>query len=148
MLLENGRYPATLFEYGKAEYLQRDGEILLIGYGNGVGRAVAVADMLKDSGIEAAVLDLRFVKPLDIEILKEAAKSFEKWFIFSDGAKMGGVASAISEEIILKEHKNIAIYSFEYEDKFITHGNTKKVEESLGLLPEQIKEKIYSIVRG
>ena len=148
MLLDNGRYPATPFKVGRAEYLQRDGEILLIGYGNGVGRAVAVADMLKDNGIEAAVLDLRFVKPLDIEILADAANRFEKWFVFSDGAKMGGVASALSEAIMFNKLNNITIYSFEYEDKFITHGNTKKVEESLGLLPEQIKEKIYSIVRG
>jgi len=41
----------------------------------------------------------------------------------------------------------IELHSFEYEDKFITHGNTKRVEEAMGLLPEQIKEKILSIVR-
>ena len=143
MLLENGRYLATPFEIGKAEYLKRDGEILFIGYGNGVGRAVVVADMLKSEGIDVAILDLRFVKPLDIELLKEAKSSFKKWFIFSDSAKMGGVASAICEAIDLK---NITINSFEYEDNFITHGNTKKVEESLGILPEQIKNKILSLI--
>ena len=143
MILENGRYPATPFEVGRAEYLKRDGKILLIGYGNGVGRAVTVADMLQAEGVEAAILDLRFVKPLDIEILKEAANNFKKWFVFSDGVKMGGVASAICEAVDLK---NVTLFSFEYEDKFITHGDTKKVEESLGLLPSQIKEKILSMI--
>jgi deoxyxylulose-5-phosphate synthase len=52
MMLENGSYPATPFELGKAEYLEKEGEILLIGYGNGVGRAVAVREHLKNSGIE------------------------------------------------------------------------------------------------
>jgi len=146
MLLEDKRFHATAFELGKAEYLKRDGEILFIGYGNGVGRAVAVADIFKDSGIEVAILDLRFVKPLDVELLKDAANSFKKWFVFSDGTKIGGVASAISEALVFNKIDGIIIHSFEYEDEFILHGNTKKVEESLGLLPEQIKKKISALI--
>ncbi|WP_286338006.1 1-deoxy-D-xylulose-5-phosphate synthase [Hydrogenimonas cancrithermarum] len=148
MMLENGSYPATPFELGKAEYLEKEGEILLIGYGNGVGRAVAVREYLKNSGINAAVLDLRFVKPIDVEALEMAAKRFQHWFVFSDGAKMGGVASAIAESLMPETLKSILLHSFEYDDKFIPHGNTKKVEESMELLPEQIKEKIVSIVKG
>ncbi|MCF6201952.1 MAG: 1-deoxy-D-xylulose-5-phosphate synthase, partial [Hydrogenimonas sp.] len=142
MMLQNGRYEATPFELGRAEYLEENGEILLVGYGNGVGRAVAVADMLKESGVEAAILDLRFVKPLDLEMLEKAAVRFKKWFLFSDGAKMGGVASAIEEALSPELLRKIEIRSFEYDDRLIPHGNTKKVEESLGLLPEQIAEKI------
>ena len=41
---------------------------------------------------------------------------------------------------------NVRVTSFEYEDKFIKHGNTKLVEEYLGILPEQIAEKILSKV--
>lgn len=146
MLLENGRYEATMFELGRAEYLEEDGDILLIGYGNGVGRAVAVADLLKEREVEAAVLDLRFVKPLDIKALQDATKRFKKWFVFSDGAKMGGVASAIEEALMPEALKSVEIFSFEYEDKFIPHGNTKRVEESLGLLPEQISDKILKML--
>ncbi len=142
MMLEDGRYEASRFELGKAEYLKREGDILLVGYGNGVGRAVKVADRLAEAGLEAAVLDLRFVKPIDAALLEDAAAEFSKWFVFSDGAKEGGVASAIMEAVTPKTLQNIEINSFEYEDRFIPHGNTKKVEESLGLLPEQIAEKI------
>ncbi len=142
MMLENGRYKASGFELGKAEYLEKEGEILLIGYGNGVGRAVKVADLLEDAGVKAAVLDLRFVKPIDAALLEDAAAKFSKWFVFSDGAREGGVASAITEAVTPEALQKIEILSFEYEDRFIPHGNTKKVEESLGILPEQIAEKI------
>jgi 1-deoxy-D-xylulose-5-phosphate synthase len=144
MMLENGRYPATPFEKGRAEWLEREGEVLLVGYGNGVGRAVATADLLKAGGIDAAVLDLRFVKPIDRETLEDAASRFSRWYVFSDGAKMGGVAAAIAEALMPGSLKKVSIHSFEYEDRFIPHGSTKRVEESMGLLPEQLAEKILS----
>jgi len=142
MMLENGRYAATPFELGKAEYLEKNGDILLIGYGNGVGRAVAVADLLKERDIRAAVLDLRFAKPIDRDTLEEAVQHYKKWFIFSDGAKMGGIASAIAEALMPSSLENVDIVSFEYDDSFIPHGNTKRVEESMGLLPEQLVETV------
>ncbi len=149
MMLENGRYEPTPFELGRAEYLEEDGEILLVGYGNGVGRAVAVADyLLKVHGIKAAIIDLRFVKPLDTELLEEASNRFGRWFVFSDGARMGGVASAIAEALMPNSLERVEIYSFEYEDRFIPHGNTGSVEESLGLLPSQIADKISRVLKS
>jgi len=142
MMLENGRYPATPFEAGRAEWLEREGEVLLIGYGNGVGRAVATADLLKKRGVPAAVLDLRFVKPIDRALLEAATERFDRWYVFSDGAKMGGVASAIAEALMPACLERVEIVSFEYEDRFIPHGNTQRVEASMGLLPEQLAEKI------
>ncbi len=144
MMLENGRYPATPFEAGRAEWLEREGEVLLIGYGNGVGRAVATADLLKKRGVPAAVLDLRFVKPIDRALLEAATERFDRWYVFSDGAKMGGVASAIAEALMPACLERVEIVSFEYEDRFIPHGNTQRVEASMGLLPEQLAEKILA----
>jgi len=55
---------------------------------------------------------------------------------------MGGVGSAILEFLSEEGIHNIALKSFEYEDSFITHGNTKLVEASLGLLPEQLAKRV------
>ena len=56
---------------------------------------------------------------------------------------MGGVGSALCEFLAQNNlHEAVEVVSFEYEDDFITHGNTKLVEESLGLLPEQLATKI------
>ena len=131
------------FEYGKAEILTQsdDAKILLLGYGNGVGRAMQTAILLEKENINSCVVDLRFAKPLDEECLVDLAKKYKQWFVFSDSAKYGGIGSLLG---LLKEKNSlhVEIESFEYEDKFIQHGNTKLVEESMGLLPEQLAQKI------
>ncbi len=127
------------YELGKSVLLQEGEEILFIGYGDGVGRAEKTAKLLDK---KIGILDLRFVKPLDEEMLVTLSSSYKKWFVFSDSAKMGGVGSAILEFLSEKKIEDISLTSFEYDDAFITHGHTKLVEESLGLLPEQLVKRI------
>jgi len=130
---------ATPFELGKSRIVKEGEEILFVGYGNGVGRAEEVADLFEGN---PTILDLRFVKPLDKSKLSELAKTHKQWFVFSDSVKMGGVGSVILEFLSEAKIKDVTLTTFEYEDAFITHGNTKLVEESLGLLPEQLVKKI------
>ena len=136
-LAEDRESPA--YALGKSVLLQEGEEILFIGYGNGVGRAEQTAKLLDK---KVAILDLRFVKPLDEEMLVTLSAKYKKWFVFSDSAKMGGVGSAILELLSEKQIADVALTSFEYDDAFITHGNTKLVEESLGILPEQLAKRI------
>ena len=119
--------------------LSTQSDTLFIGYGNGVGRAYETAKFLQE---EVSILDLRFVKPLDKEMLGSMAKKHKKWYIFSDSAKMGGVGSALLEFLAEQKILDVQVTSFEYTDKFITHGNTKLVEESLEILPEQLAKKV------
>lgn len=129
-------FEAKPYELGKSQLLKSGkSDKLLIGYGNGVGKACE-SEKLVDEDI--AILDLMFVKPLDTKTLQELSRKYKKWYIFSDSAKIGGVASAIAGLGI----NDIEIVSFEYEDKFVPHGNTQEVEESMGLLPEQLAKKI------
>ncbi len=133
---------STPFELAKSQLLRsNDSDTLLIGYGNGVGRAYETAKLLDNN---VSILDLRFVKPLDQDMLRQMAVKYKKWFVFSDSAKMGGVGSAILEFLAQEKITDIVLTSFEYEDEFITHGNTKLVEESLGLLPVQLSKVINS----
>ena len=131
---------STSFELGKSQLLKTgSSDILFIGYGNGVGRAYQTTEFLDE---DITILDLRFVKPLDKEMLNTLAIKYKRWFVFSDTSKMGGVASAISEFLRDEKISDIELISFEYEDSFIVHGNTKLVEESLGLLPKQLARKV------
>jgi len=123
--------------------LSSESDTVLIGYGNGVGRAYATAKLLDEP---VTILDLRFVKPLDSDMLREMAKKHKKWFVFSDTSKMGGVGSALLEFLADEKILDVTVVSFEYGDSFITHGNTKVVEESLGLLPEQLAKRVQELV--
>jgi len=130
---------SPLFELGKSVLLNAGEEILFIGYGNGVGRAIKTAELMEKT---PAILDLRFVKPLDKTMLSELSKAYKRWYVFSDSVKQGGVGSAILEFLSEEGMNDVSLTSFEYDDIFITHGNTKLVEESLGLLPEQLAQVI------
>ena len=135
---------AKPFELAKSQLLKEtNGDIVFIGYGNGVGRAYQTSLELDE---DVSILDLRFVKPLDKEILRALVKKHKKWFIFSESAKAGGVGSAILEFLDEENISDVKVVSFEYEDKFITHGNTKLVEESLGLLPSQLAQKVKELI--
>ncbi len=127
------------YELGKGHIVHHGREIALIGYGNGVGRAMQTAELMAS---DPTIVDLRFVKPLDEALLGELAMTHRRWYVFSDSAAMGGVGSALTEWLQGIGIRDVRVHSFEYPDRFIRHGNTAKVEETLGLLPEQLAQKI------
>jgi len=137
-------FEATPFVYGKAEYLKKsDSTVLFLGYGNGVGRAILTANCLA-SQMDVGIVDLKFVKPLDEELLVSLAQQYRTWYVFSDSAYIGGVASLLG---LFKEEKklDVKIHSFEYTDIFITHGATHLIEERLGITPEKLASSILAL---
>lgn len=137
---KNLDFNPTPFILGKAEILKRGtSNKLFIGYGAGVSKAVETANLHKD---DITIVDLRFVKPMDTELLIQLTKQYNEWYIFSDSQKQGGVGSAILEVLNEKNIFNIKLTSFEYGDFFIEHGDSKLVEEDLGLNPEKLVKKI------
>ena len=132
-------YPSTPFMKGKAEILKEGtSSIAFIGYGAGVSRAIATAKLSEQ---DITIVDLRFVKPLDTKLLKELSTKTTKWYVFSDSQKAGGVGSALLE-MISDEDLDVKVTSFEYPDAYVQHGDTKLLEEDLGMLPEQLAKKI------
>ena len=132
-------YNATPFKLGKGEVLKSGtSNIAFIGYGSGVNKAIETSKYIDK---DVTIVDLRFVKPLDVELLIELSKSCTKWYIFSDSQKQGGVGSALLEFLSDKD-LDVKLKTFEYEDIYIQHGDTKILEEDLGILPEQLAKKI------
>ena len=134
-VLSDGDCKPSEFILGKAEILKQGEDILLIGYGNGVGRANETYKALKQKGYNPTLLDLRFVKPLDEHLLHNLLCTHKKAFVFSDSYYLGGVGSAILESMA-KANLQTPLKSFEIDDKFVPHGNTKLVEKSLNLNTE------------
>lgn len=127
-------------ELGKAQWLIKNekSEIAFIGYGQGVGKAWQVLNEMQEN---IDLIDLIFAKPLDEMLLKDLAKKSKIWFVFSENAKIGGVASLL-QAFIQKNDLEIKIISFEYEDEFIEHGKTSEVEKKIKLDIKSIIEKI------
>ncbi len=126
------------FERGKSQLLKEGKDkVLFVGFGNGVGKAVEVYKRIRNS-TDPAILDLRFVKPLDKEMLKKLSEKYKKWFVFSDSVKKGGVASAVLEFFAQEGISDVKITTFEYEDDFIVQGKTELIERYLKIDPDQI----------
>ncbi|MDR2341478.1 MAG: 1-deoxy-D-xylulose-5-phosphate synthase [Campylobacteraceae bacterium] len=130
------------FLLGQGEILRKgESDIVFIGYGNGVGKAYKCAELLDE---DISIVDLRFIKPLDKKLLKTLAATCKRWYVFSDSAKRGGVGEILSGFLSEQKIDGISIESFEYEDNFIPHGDSLKIEEKLGISADRIIEKIKS----
>ncbi|CAA6809808.1 MAG: 1-deoxy-D-xylulose 5-phosphate synthase (EC [uncultured Campylobacterales bacterium] len=141
---ERLEFSHTQVELGKSELLKESNlDTLFISYGTSINKALAVSKSLE---LNVALLDLVFVKPLDINMLIKLSKKHTKWYIFSDSSKMGGVASAIMEALSEHNITDIQIKSFEFPDTFIPHGDNANIEKLLKIdtqsITKQIKEEL------
>ena len=135
-ILDNEFKPCEI-KLGKGEILiDKKANISFLGYGNAVGKAYKVLESLDDN---INLIDLIFAKPIDEELLLDLANYSKVWYIFSDSAKKGGLLEIISAFLQEKEIFDVRVKSFEYDDVFITHGNTNLVEDSLGISVDKIK---------
>ncbi|HEC1794259.1 TPA: 1-deoxy-D-xylulose-5-phosphate synthase [Campylobacter lari] len=139
-LLNNDFNPCEI-KLAKAQILSKtQSDKVFLGFGQGVAKAKLALDKL---GLDyASLIDLIFAKPLDEELLKELAKDTKTWFVFSDSAKIGGVGSLITNFLQKENLYHIKLVSFEFEDCFIAHGKTNKVEQFLKLDVDSLCEKI------
>ena len=137
-------YESTKFQFAKSEVLKHsESNIAFIGYGAGVSRAIDTEKLVEG---EHVIVDLRFIKPLDVEFLLYLANITSNWYIFSDSQAQGGVGSALLE-FICEHNLNIKLKTFEYKDIYIQHGDTKLLEEELGILPHQISNTISNEIK-
>lgn len=117
---------------GVGETLREGNDVALVGYGYGVTPALQAAEMLAQEGVEATVINARFVKPLDAELILEAARRCGRVVTIEDGVRQGGFGSAVLE--MLQDHGcRVPVLRLGIPDEFIQHGKREKLLELLGL---------------
>lgn len=134
---------------GKAEVLREGKELCFWAIGSMVQSAVQAADKLKEQGIEAGVVNMRFAKPLDKELLIEHAKRYGKIVTLEEGVLAGGVGSEVLE--ILDDAgllQQCAVLRLGIPDEFVTHGDKKLLFRDLGLDTDAIVQKAAAFVKG
>ena len=82
---------------GKAEVLRRGRDVAIVAYGATVYPALEAAELLAAEGIEAAVINARFAKPLDEELLAELARTYGRILTVEENVEAGGFGSAVLE---------------------------------------------------
>lgn len=133
---------------GKAEVLREGKDVCLWAIGSMVQSALQAADKLAEQGISAGVVNMRFAKPLDEELLLEHAAQYGKIVTLEEGALQGGVGSAVLETLnAAKMLQKCQVLTLGIPDEFVLHGDKKLLFKDLGLDVETIADKIAALVK-
>jgi len=142
-LMEEGWEPLPI---GKAEILRQGDDILLLGYGSMVYPAMQTAEILGEHGIEATVINARFAKPLDTELILPIARQMRRVVTLEEGCIMGGFGSAVAESL-LDHEVMVPVTRLGIPDLLVDHATPEQSYATLGLTPPQMAERILKLVQ-
>jgi 1-deoxy-D-xylulose-5-phosphate synthase len=137
-LLEEGWEELAI---GKGEILRHGDDVLLLAYGTMVHPAVQAAQLLSEHGISATVVNARFAKPLDTELILPLAQRIGKVVTLEEGCLMGGFGSAVAESL-LDHNIVVPVKRIGIPDILVEHATPDQSLSSLGLTGSQIAETV------
>ncbi|MCU0601802.1 MAG: 1-deoxy-D-xylulose-5-phosphate synthase [Desulfobacterales bacterium] len=118
---------------GKAKVLAEGGDVAILAVGVSVGEAVKARDLLADQGIQATVVDGRFVKPVDTDLLAELARRVPRLVTVEENVRQGGFGSAVLEALNDAGIQHVAIERIGIPDAFVEHGPQNFLRAKYGL---------------
>ena len=138
-------------EYGKSEIVKsnndKDKELTIIAIGNQVPKAIEITNKLKDKGVQAEVINARFLKPLDTKTIKNSIIKTKNVVTIEDGTYINGLGTAIKELIIDEKLQDIEFKEFAYPDEYIKHGSIPELEKIYNMDIDSIVENIYRMLK-
>jgi 1-deoxy-D-xylulose-5-phosphate synthase len=138
-----GKYDKQKYEpieIGKAKNIREGKEIAILAFGAMVNSAKHAAEKLN-----ATLVDMRFIKPLDEELLKKIAQTHKYFITIEDNVIAGGAGSAVNE-FILNAGLNIPIRNLGLPDKFLAHGTREEILAGAGMDENGILDSISSLL--
>lgn len=132
-------------EIGKAEKINDGENIALLAVGSMVNYSIKAIEILKSENINAALYNMRFIKPLDKTMLDEIAKKYDKVVTLEENSLVGGFGSGVLEYFNSKNYKN-DVLCLGLPDKFIDHGTQAELHHILGIDTEGIVANIKTFL--
>jgi len=128
-------------EIGRGELLTDGDDLLIVAYGSMVYPALATAGLLQERGVRAAVINARFLRPLDEALIRPMAQRIGRLVTMEEGALPGGFGAAVVE--CLSDHGLLVpVLRLGIPDQLVDHASPKQSKEALGLTPAQMAERI------
>lgn len=135
-----------LLPIGKSEVVREGNDVALFAFGSMVQPAIQAAEQLEKLGISAKVINARFVKPLDEEMLLSLYADKMPIVTLEEGAFLGGFGSAVLEFFAQKEIYDAKVKPLGIPDYFVEHGSMAQQMEEVGLQPHQIAEQVTRFI--
>lgn len=125
-------------EIGKGEVLSEGRDISIIAFGSTVYPALEAAELLQQKGISAGVINARFVKPLDAELILSTATKTGCIMTVEENALQGGFGSAVLELLYDKGMQNVKVKRLGIADHYVEQGSQAQLRKDLGIDAEGI----------
>jgi 1-deoxy-D-xylulose-5-phosphate synthase len=126
---------------GQAEILRNGDDVLMVGYGSMVHTALQAAEILSEHGLEATVINARFAKPLDTELMLPLAQRIGEVVTLEEGCIIGGFGSGLAEAL-LDNNVLVPVLRMGVPDLLVEHATPEQSMIELGLTPAQIAERV------
>lgn len=131
---------------GKGEVLREGSDLAIFAIGSTVHPALAAARRLEAEGVNIKVINARFVKPLDAELLSQTASQIKKIITIEENVLQGGFGSAVLEMLAEKNINNIQVKRLGLPDEFVEHATQAELREKYGLDEEGIVRAIREMI--
>ncbi len=133
-------------QFGKAEWIYHERGIALVAVGSMVKTALAVRGTLTQKGFACSVINARFVKPVDTEILDEAAKDHRLIVTMEENVASGGFGEKV-RSYLDKTHPEKKLLAIHIPDEYVEHGNVEILRREVGIDAGTIVDRILELVR-
>jgi len=133
--------PVVALPIGKGELLREGDQLALVAIGTMVAPAQALADRLEAEGISCAVLNARFIKPLDRDLIGHWARSTRKVVALEEGCAPGGFTSAVAE-LLADEDIRRPLLRCAVPDLLVQHGDQARLMDEQGLSLEALLKRV------
>ncbi len=131
---------------GEGELLREGADVAIIAIGSMVAPALEAAEQLSASGIEAAVVNARFAKPLDHKLILEVARNTGRVVTVEENALSGGFGSAVVDLLQASQAGDVHVACLGLPDEFIDHGTQADLRSMYGLDAEGIARQVHALL--
>ncbi len=128
-------------EYGKAEMLYEESDTALFAIGSMVSCAEHVRDKLKDSGYNCTLVNARFMKPVDLEMIEYLCRDHSLIVTMEENVRQGGMG-LIVESYIHEHHPEVEVITIALPDAYVEHGDVTVLRKMLKIDSDDVLEKI------
>ncbi|MDO8602688.1 MAG: 1-deoxy-D-xylulose-5-phosphate synthase [Candidatus Omnitrophota bacterium] len=142
-IADKSKAPISL---GKGELLKQGKDVTIVSAGYMSNVALEASEFLANEGVDCEVVNARFIKPIDVDLIMGSILKTGKLFTVEEGVIGGGFGSGVLELIIDKVGKHIIIKNIALPDKFIEHGKRALLLDKYGLSSQKIKETIKKVL--
>lgn len=131
---------------GSWEVLKQGTDAAILTFGTTIPLALDAANRLEKQGISVQVVNARFIKPLDEQLLHGLLRRNMPILTIEEAVLQGGFGSAVLEFASEHEYRHAFIDRIGVPDRFVEHGNVKELLKEIGMTPENIVMKIKALM--